>query len=65
MSTKKRKIDNEIIAFSLFNAIICFFSIWKYSKYEIINMNIVDICYSIFSHSHSKFNIKENKIMKS
>ncbi len=63
MSTKKRKIDNEIIAFSLFNAIICFFFTWKYSKYEIINMNIVDICYSIFSHLHSKFNIKKTLVV--
>jgi len=26
MSTKKRKTDNVIMIFSLFNAIICFFS---------------------------------------
>ena len=47
MSIKKEKIDNEIIAFSLFNAIIFSFSPENIAKYEIVNINITDICYSI------------------
>ena len=32
------------------------------AKYEIVNVDIIDICYSIFPHS--KFNVKKKKKKK-
>ena len=56
---KEKKLTMKLLLFLYSMQLFVSFSPENIAKYEIVNIDIINICYSILSHS--KFSIKKNK----